>query len=186
MAIKTIGTLYTALNVPPAVGVLIAIFGLLFIHKVPKDTWRGLFQAANEPDIILLIAAALLYKLNLQAAMAVTDIVNFFESVNAPGYLLVFLIPFIVGFLTGVTMPTIAITFPFLMGYIGEGENVRIGLEVLGFSGVLCGLAVSPVHVCLPLSAGYFQTSLAKIITKLFLRACFIGLGGAIMAYFCG
>jgi hypothetical protein len=37
----------------------------------------------------------------------------------------------------------------------------------LAFSGLLSGILLTPVHLCLPLSAGYFQTPLQRIIVRL-------------------
>ncbi|MBE0535583.1 MAG: DUF401 family protein [Phycisphaerae bacterium] len=159
--------LYAALNVPPAGGIIVSILGLLLLHRVPRRHWRNLFKAANEPDMVLLVFSALFFKLNLQAAGAVGEVVVYFNHINMPPQLIVFLLPFIVGFLSGVTMPTVAMTFPFLAAFIGTGPDAKMPLETLAFSGLLCGLLLTPVHLCLPLSAGYFQTPLPKIIARL-------------------
>jgi hypothetical protein len=109
--------------------------------------------------------------LNLEAGGAIGDVVGFFQDVHLPPVLIIFLLPFVVGFLSGVTMPTVAMTFPFLAAFIGTGEDAKMPLATLGFAGLMCGLFLTPVHLCLPLSAAYFQTSLSKIIARLILPA---------------
>ena len=79
-------------------------------------------------------------------------------------------------------MPTVAITFPFLATYIGTGAEAKIGLETLAFSGILCGLLVTPVHLCLALSCTYFETPIGKIIAKLLIPTVVIALAGIIAA----
>jgi hypothetical protein len=96
--------------------------------------------------------------------------------------LLLFLLPMLVSFATGVTTPTVAITYPFLIAFIGTGADAKMGLETLAFSGLLFGLWVTPVHLCLSLSASYFQTSLLKIILKTLLPATGVALAGALIA----
>jgi len=180
------GGLYAGLDLPPAIGVLAGIFGLLILHKVSIKRWLGIFKTGKEVDLILLIAAALFFRIVLQAGGAVTDVVNFLTDANVPPYFIVFFLPFLVGFLTGVTMPTVAITFPLLTGFIGTGDQTRMGLEVLAFAGVLCGLFITPVHLCLPLSAGYFETPLSKIIAKLLAPTLIIAAAGVAMALIFG
>jgi len=79
-------------------------------------------------------------------------------------------------------MPTVAITYPFLITFIGTGSEARMGLEGLAFSGLLFGLWLTPVHLCLALSASYFQTSLLKIILKLLLPTAGVAIAGVLMA----
>jgi len=178
--------LYVAFDVPPAVGIFLAIIGLLVMHRVPFRRWSPVFKAAREPDMVLLIFGALFFKLNLEASGAIGSVVDFLISSRVPPHALLFLLPMLVGFTTGVTMPTVAITYPFLIAFIGTGPDVKMGLETLAFSGLLFGLWVTPVHLCLPLSASYFQTSLLKIILKTALPAVGVALAGALMAFFFG
>ena len=178
--------LYIAFDLPPAVGIFLAIVGLLMIHKVPFKRWLSVFKAAREPDMVLLIFGALFFKLNLETSGAIGSVVEFLTSAHVPPHLLLFGLPMLVCFTTGVTMPTVAITYPFLIAFIGTGSDARMGLEGLAFSGLLFGLWLTPVHLCLALSASYFQTSLLKIIFKLLLPTAGVAIAGILMAVFSG
>jgi integral membrane protein (TIGR00529 family) len=177
--------LYIAFNLPPAVGIFLAIVGFLTIHKVPFKRWPSVFKAAREPDMVLLIFGALFFKLNLETSGAIGSVVEFLTNTHVPPHLLLFGLPMLVVFTTGVTMPTVAITYPFLIAFIGTGSDARMGLEVLAFSGLLFGLWLTPVHLCLALSASYFQTSLLKIIFKLLPPTIGVVIAGILMAIFC-
>jgi integral membrane protein (TIGR00529 family) len=178
--------LYITLDVPPAVGIFLAIIGLLLLHRVPAARWRSIFRAGREPDLVLLMFGALFFKVNLETGGAIGSVVEFLTSVHVPPAALLFLLPMLVSFTTGVTMPTVAITYPFLLTFIGTGPDVKMGLETLAFSGLLFGLWLTPVHLCLPLSAGYFQTSLLKIILTIALPAIGVAVAGALMAVLVG
>jgi integral membrane protein (TIGR00529 family) len=178
--------LYIAFDLPPAVGIFLAIVGLLMIHKVPFKRWLSVFKSAREPDMVLLIFGALFFKLNLETSGAIGSVVEFLTSAHVPPHLLLFGLPMLVCFTTGVTMPTVAITYPFLIAFIGTGSDARMGLEGLAFSGLLFGLWLTPVHLCLALSASYFQTSLLKIIFKLLLPTAGVAIAGILMAVFSG
>ncbi len=175
------GVLYVKWHVPPALGVLVAIIGLLLLHRVAVRRWGGIFKAAREPDMVLLLFGALWFKLNLEASGAVGDVVTFFNQMHMPPLLVLFALPFLVSFSTGVTTPTVAITYPFLMPFIRTPDGQRLGLETLAFAGVVFGLAVSPIHLCLALSASYFDTPLLRIVMKVLPPAlCVAGAGFAV------
>jgi hypothetical protein len=177
--------LYVAFDVPPAVGIFLAIIGLFMIHKVPRRRWGYIFKAAREPDMVLLVFGALFFKLNLQASGAIGSVVEFLTIAHVPVGLLLFLLPMLVSFSTGVTVPTVAITYPFLIAFIGTGSDAKMGLECLAFSGLLFGLWLTPVHLCVSLSASFFQTSLLKIISKLLLPSASVAVAGILLALFC-
>jgi len=160
-------TLYAAFDLPPAVGIWMSILGLLLLHKVSPRRWYGLFRQANEADTVLLVLSALLFKVNLEAGAVISDVVAFFQELHLPAALIIFLLPFLVGFCSGVTLSTVAMTFPFLAAFTGTGGETRMPLVTLGFAGLMCGLFISPVHLCLPLSAAYFRTALPRIIARL-------------------
>jgi len=174
--------LYVKLNVPPAAGIFLAIVGLLLFHRVSPRRWPGIFKAAREADIVLLLFGALWFKLNLEAGGAVESVVAFFQQIHMPYPLLVFLLPFLVSFSTGVTTPTVAITYPFLTPFIHTGDDTLLGMETLAFAGVVFGLAISPIHLCLALSASYFNTSLLRIILRVLPPALCVVAAGIAMA----
>ncbi len=180
--IAIVAGLYMGLNVPPAIGTALAIVAFLLCHKVPVTQWKALFKAGFELDFVFLILGSLLFKVNLDAAEAVPSVVDFFATIHAPTPVVIFLLPFVVAFLTGVTVPTVAMTFPFLLPWIGTGQEAKIALETLAFSGLICGLLLTPVHLCLALSGTYFESSLTKIIPRLLIPTAFVAGAGVFMA----
>ena len=174
--------LYAGFNISPAIGIFAAIVVFLIFHRVPLNRWAGMFKAGLEFDIALLILGALLFKLDLEAGNAIPAVVQFLADIHVPVYVLIFFLPLLVAFLTGVTMPTVAITFPFLIPFIGTGGDAKVGLEVLAFSGLVCGLLLTPIHLCLALSATYFEAPLIKIILQLLGLVFFIAAAGFLAA----
>jgi len=184
--IALVAGLSVGFDVPPALGVLVAIIAFLLVRRVSFRRWRGLFKAGFEFDFALLILGALLFKVNLEAGQAVPSVVDFFAAIHAPTPVVVFLLPFLVAFLTGVTTPTVAMTFPFLLPLIGAAEQSKLGLETLAFAGVICGLLLTPVHLCLALSSQYFETPLLGIIRSLLWPTAFVAVAGMVMAFIYG
>ncbi|MCK5174838.1 MAG: DUF401 family protein, partial [Planctomycetes bacterium] len=123
--------LYAAFEVPPALGVLAAVVIFLFVHRVNRNDWIKIFKAAGKFDFVLLIFGAVFFKFALQASGAIDDAVIFLNESNVPPKVVIFLLPFIVAVLTGITAVTVAITFPFLAGLIGTGDSANMALEAL-------------------------------------------------------
>ncbi len=184
--IALVAVLYAAVNIPPAIGLLLAIFVFLLFHKVALNRWASIFKSGLEPDFALLILGALLFKLNLEAGSAIPAVVQFLSQMNVPKHFVIFFLPLLVGYLTGVTMPTVAITFPFLAPFIGAGEQAKVGLQTLAFSGLVCGLLATPVHLCLALSASYFEAPLPRIVLKVLGPIVFVAAAGVLMAVLSG
>jgi hypothetical protein len=184
--IALVAILYAGLNLPPAVGILPAILIFMAFHKLPLNRCIAIFKSGMELDFALLVLGAMLFKVDLEAGHAIPSVVQFLSQMNVPRQILIFSLPLLVGFLTGVTMPTVAITFPFLMPFIGTGPQAKVGLETLAFSGLMCGLLVSPVHLCLALSASYFEAPLTRIVLMLLGPTFFVAAAGFLMATFSG
>lgn len=184
--IAMVAALYAGLNLTPAIGILLAVIIFLTVNKVSLNRWPRIFKSGIEPDFALLVLGALLFKLNLEAGRAIPAVVQFLTEMDVPKYVLIFFLPMLVSFLTGVTMPTVAITFPFLMPFIGTGQEAKLALETLAFSGLICGLLITPVHLCLALSASYFEAPLIRIVVKLLGPLFFVAAAGVLMAVFFG
>jgi integral membrane protein (TIGR00529 family) len=184
--IVLVAVLYAGVNLSPAIGIALATLTFLSIHKVRPSKWPAIFKSGMEPDFALLILGALLFKLNLEAGRAIPSVVEFLSEMNVPKHVLIFSLPFLVGFLTGVTTASVAITFPFLIPFIGTGQETKMGLEVLAFSGLICGLLLTPVHLCLALSASYFEAPLIKIVVKLLGPVALVAAGGILAAMILG
>ncbi|HUT31656.1 MAG TPA: DUF401 family protein [Sedimentisphaerales bacterium] len=182
--IAVVAVLYAGFNISPAVGIVLAVVLFLALNKVALGRWPGILKSSVEPDFALLVLGALLFKLNLEAGQAIPAVVEFLTEMNVPKYVLIFFLPMLVSFLTGVTMPTVAITFPFLMPFIGTGQQANLALETLAFSGLICGLLITPVHLCLALSASYFEAPLTRIIVRLAGPVLFVAAAGILMALF--
>jgi hypothetical protein len=158
-------------------------------HGIVRAFHRSIGSMESHPAgrirarFVLLVLGALLFKLILEAGGAIPSAVGFLQDHHAPPILLIFLLPFLVGFMTGVTMPTVAITFPFLMPMITRDGQIRMGLETLAFSGLICGLMLTPVHLCLAMSASYFQAPLGKLIGRLLGPVALVAVAGLASAW---
>jgi len=155
--------LWVTLGLPPVVGILISIFILFFIYHVPSSRAKEIFRTTCNIDHFLLVLGALMFRLNLNAASAVVEITDFLRTIHMPELVIIFILPCLVGFLTGLSMPAVATTVPLLLVFIGTGAEAKLELQRLAYAGVICGWLISPIHLCYAMSMSYFNASYGRI-----------------------
>lgn len=115
---------------------------------------------------LLLVAGIMVFQEVLRATGALAGISGFFVTSQLPIPLLVALIPFIAGVMTGLTVGYVGITFPLLLPLMGSGQP-NLWLEALAFASGFAGVMLSPVHLCLVLTREYFEADTALVYHRL-------------------
>ena len=95
----------------------------------------------------------------------------------------VFLIPFICGFLTGITVGFVTISFPVIYPFLVVNGVVDMNYLLLGFIGGFLGVMMSPMHLCLIVTTDFFKTTLKEVYPYL-IKAGIITLVGGLAYYF--
>jgi len=85
------------------------------------------------------------------------------EGIRLPTLAILAALPFLVGFATGLSLPFVGIAFPLLVPFIAPDLEVNSYALLLAYTSGMVGLLLSPLHLCLILSAEYFKATLAKV-----------------------
>ncbi len=115
---------------------------------------------------LLLVVGILIFQEVLRATGALAGISGFFAASPLPTPLLIALIPFIAGVMTGLTVGYVGITFPLLLPLMGSGQP-NLWLEALAFASGFAGVMLSPVHLCFVLTREYFGADTAIVYHRL-------------------
>jgi len=94
-------------------------------------------------------------------------------------------LPFIVGFVVGLTIAFVGATFPILISLIGAygvGDQTLAYL-MLAMAGGFVGVLLSPLHLCLLLSNSYFGTDLGPVY-RLIGKPCIVLIIAALGYFF--
>ena len=141
-----------------------AVIMVLFI--VLKYSYKNILQTFKQGfswDIVAIILGVMTFKAVLSSSGAVTNISTFFSEEGIPILPVLFVIPFISGLLTGLTIGFIGSTFPIILGL----ENAQnIGAISFAFASGYVGVLLSPVHLCLVLTKEYFKADMAGIYRR--------------------
>jgi hypothetical protein len=131
----------------------------------PRLGFRGFIRAivkGFDYRLPLTVLAVLIFKDIIGHSGAVEDLSATFQRWGIPDLALFIILPVLMGYLTGITHTYVSVAFPLLMPFFGDPIDLtRVQLAyAAGFVGVL----LSPVHLCLVLSADYFHADLNKVI----------------------
>lgn len=105
---------------------------------------------------------------------------------GVPLVVVVALLPWVAGFVTGIAIGFAGITFPLLAGLATASETglAPASTLLLGFAFGYAGMMCSPVHLCFILSSGYFSVPLARMY-RYIVPCTLIPLATAVALYWC-
>lgn len=147
------------------------ISGLLVVLRYTLGDIIKTLKEGISLDIIVIILGVMTFKAVLNDSGAIMNISAFFSKEGVPLMPLLFLIPFVSGLLTGLTVGFVGSTFPIILGL----ENAQ-NLNVISFafaSGYI-GVLLSPVHLCLVLTREYFKVPMERIYNSIIKGAVLI------------
>lgn len=148
-----------------------------------RYSFENIFQTIKEGfswDIVIIILGVMTFKAVLDSSGAAANISTFFSTEGIPILPVLFILPFISGLLTGITIGYVGSTFPIILGL----ENAQsIAAISFAFASGYIGVLLSPVHLCLILTREYFSARLSGIYVKT-IKVCILILLAAVVEYF--
>ncbi len=150
--------------VPIYIGLLI---GSWYLIKTSVGAW--IFKHSLTKSTVDLIAvvigirvfSALMTSANLahEASLELAD-------AGIPALIVIAVLPFISGIVTGVGMGYVGLSMPIVLALIASsGTPLKAGVVIASAFGYT-GMMLSPLHVCMVVTAQHFKSSLIKVIRK--------------------
>jgi integral membrane protein (TIGR00529 family) len=150
-----------------------AVLALYAVHRYsPTMILKNLRESVSGKALFLVIGIMIFQEV-LGVTGAIRGISGFFAASHMPVYLLLFIIPFIAGVMTGLTVGYIGITFPLLLPLMGT-PTPSPALVALAFGSGFAGVMLSPIHLCYVLTCEYFQADIARVYHRLFLPSLLV------------
>lgn len=151
------------------ISLILVILSLVLLNRSKMKTENIIEIIKNDIPLntVVLIASIMIFKRMLQVTGAIMVIPELFTELGIHPLVILFFIPFLIGFLTGVTSAIIGIGFPVLLPFIVQGGEVNLNYAMFAFVGGYMGHMISPVHLCLVVTKDYFRADLGKIYKML-------------------
>jgi integral membrane protein (TIGR00529 family) len=159
---------------------LIAMVLILFLfYKYKVRAIIATLRHGFSLEVIILIVGVMFFKEAMENSGAVNNLSRFFMREGIPISPVLFLLPFLTGILTGLTVGFVGSTFPLIISLAG---NSSIGAISFAFASGFLGVLLSPTHICLILTKEYFKADLWGIY-KMMIPGSVIIFLGAIVEY---
>jgi len=157
-------------------GVVLALF---LVHQYSlARVWVTLRESVSV-RMLLLVASILVFQETLRCSGSLTGISDFFTASGLPIILIVVTLPFLTGFMTGLTIAYVGISFPLLLPLMSNGSHFP-GLLALAFGSGFAGVMLSPLHLCLVLTREYFNADFDMVYRLLLLPTFLVLFAAAI------
>jgi hypothetical protein len=158
-----------------AVGAMAALaFSRLKILRV----W-SVFRNAFSVTTLGVIYSVFLFKNLLDASAALNSIAPPASAALPIKIAVIFIAPFMIGFLTGVNTAFAGIAFPIILPWVGAG-TASLTYIMFGYASGFVGVLLSPVHLCLCLTKEFFCAEFPKVY-KYLLPSVLIVFTGALV-----
>lgn len=155
--------LFVKLDFLISLSIVILSLILLNRYKIKVKDIKDIIKSDLDLNILFLIAGIMIFKRMLEATGIIIIIPEFFTGLGIPPLVVLFIIPFLVGILTGISSATVGICFPVLLPFMVVQNEVNLNYAMFAFVGAYIGMMISPVHLCLVVTKDYFKADLAKI-----------------------
>ena len=113
--------------------------------------------------ILFLLYAVMLYKTTIESSGAAQQVFLDMQAMGLPASVILAVLPLLMGLATGFSMAFAGVALPLLVPYIASDLGVNSYALLLAYVSGMMGLFLSPLHLCLILSAEYFKASLARM-----------------------
>jgi len=160
----------------------IVIFSLfiLNINRLNLKMLKEISRNDIDLSVVILIASIMIFQRILQVSGGIEIIPEVFAKLGVHPYIVLFIIPFFIGTMTGISSAALGIGLPILLPIIVQGE-ANLYYAMLAFTGSFIGVMISPMHLCLVVTKNYFKADMGKIYKMLILPLIIIALSSLVL-----
>lgn len=117
--------------------------------------------------VIFLIVGIMFFKQVLESTGSIEQIPEFFSAIGFNIWIVLFAIPFLLGFLTGNTIGFVGISFPIIMPIMVHDSTLNIAMAIFAYIAGFSGMMMSPMHLCFTVTVDYLKVNIIKFYKRL-------------------
>lgn len=149
-------------NLPAYVGINA---GTVFLLIRKKADWRLVRASINWKNLInfgfLMISIFFLRDVSRASGM-VEGVYEYFVANNLPVPVIAFVLPFLIGLITGISSASIGISYTLMLPMLKPGGSLASAYVFIAYVGLWFSLLVTPTHLCLSMSSEYFKVRVSE------------------------
>jgi len=149
------------------IGIIIALLNYLPGKNLKNELvnrFRTMIIPGIKLPVALVIVGIMLYKEMLTHTGVISDMTNMVLDLGIPVIILIAVISFLVGMLTGDNSASVVILFPLFTPLIPAGGAVTAAYFAFLYAGSTAGHIISPAHPCFSLTKEYYGVEVKDFI----------------------
>ena len=151
------------LGLDAAPAFLVTVLALVLQQRLSLPEVESGLRYGFNPRILFLLYAVMLYKNVVETSGAAHSLFSDMQAISMPPVVILTVLPLLIGFATGLSSAMVGISIPLLMPFIVTEYGISGGAFLLAYAAGGLGYLLSPLHLCLVLSAEYFKARLASV-----------------------
>jgi len=173
------------------IGLLLSL-GIIVV-TTPRSVVRSIRTLATLKTFLLLLVVIAIQSFSLSITAPIDDsgatLVSLMRDemihMRIPVLLVVILVPFIAGLVTGVAFAFVGASFPLIFALLGADPafNIVASTTVLAYISGYTGMILSPIHVCFVVTAEYFKINLFRAYPFFWRPALTVFLSGLALSW---
>jgi integral membrane protein (TIGR00529 family) len=173
---KVLGFLGFPVKVSGAVsilpGLVAAIVWVCAVNRVPRMKIQSAFLDRTLFPMLFLVLAVMVFQGTLTESQAVMKIRDELAVYNVPILLVIALMPFLSGFITGLAVGFVGLSFPLVIPMFPANPLFDyMAYAALAYTFGYMGMMLSPVHLCFLVTKDFYKAGLLKSYPRLLLSA---------------
>ncbi len=158
-------TIYAIFPISLLISVTFSIILLLVIKRPSVPILKSVSFESFSPRFFMLVFGIISFQQMLEVTNAVSSINLLSTELGLPSALIIILVAFSAGMLTGMLVALIGLSFSILSGYLYQ-PDINLGNIFLAFLAGYVGMIFSPTHFCLILTNEFFKSNLTRVYQK--------------------
>ncbi len=162
------------------IAIVISIVALAIVARPPKKVLLKSIRQGFSVSLVFLIFGILSFQTVLELSGSIESISNLATAHSLPPVLVIFIVMFTIGVLTGMVSAYVGLGYTLLAGLLYQPE-IQPGYIMLAYLFGFIGMILSPSHLCLILTNNYFGSDLGSVLKILLLPLIVLGLCGYLL-----
>lgn len=146
---------------------LLSLAGVIVLYAAVKHIgprqWPDILRHSAPPKTFSAIFGVMIFKRVIEDAGAVETIPAALNSLSLPPLLIAFLVPHLIGLLTGTPPAAIALSIPLVAPVMQASRFDYVAGGVWVFAAAFSGVLLSPLHLCLALTQEYYGANWGRL-----------------------
>jgi len=151
-------------------GVVVSLLVLYVLLRIDGKQYLSILKKSLTWNLALAIFGIMILREMITVSQAHVLLAQMMQGLAFPALIMVLVIPFLLGVLTGYNLGAVALSYPLVEPFFGFTGVSIVGLTSILFMSSLLGYLVSPIHLCNVLSSEYLKTDTTRMY-RMFLPA---------------